>query len=100
MFIRKSLYVRRNPISRKSSVIYEVEDLVSLVYSNTSVFQGSNDNNTKFWSRNRPGDTQDDIFGLASFSGNALHATAKEAKAEVDEETVIKPVIPGTFYFL
>lgn len=29
---------------------------------------GSNDNNTKFWARNRPGDTQEDIFGLASLS--------------------------------
>ncbi|KAF1764733.1 hypothetical protein GCK72_004683 [Caenorhabditis remanei] len=27
---------------------------------------GSNDNNTKFWARNRPGDTVEDIFGLSS----------------------------------
>ncbi|VDO26215.1 unnamed protein product [Haemonchus placei] len=34
---------------------------------------GSNDNNTKFWARNRPGDTQEDIFGLASFTTNMLN---------------------------
>uniref|UniRef100_A0A8R1HLZ1 WD_REPEATS_REGION domain-containing protein n=1 Tax=Caenorhabditis japonica TaxID=281687 RepID=A0A8R1HLZ1_CAEJA len=27
---------------------------------------GSNDNNTKFWARNRPGDTAEDIFGLSN----------------------------------
>ncbi|CDH93484.2 pre-mRNA 3' end processing protein pfs-2 [Caenorhabditis elegans] len=27
---------------------------------------GSNDNNTKFWARNRPGDTVEDIFGLSN----------------------------------
>ncbi|CAL2030892.1 unnamed protein product [Caenorhabditis brenneri] len=27
---------------------------------------GSNDNNTKFWARNRPGDTVEDIFGLTN----------------------------------
>ncbi|CAI5441639.1 unnamed protein product [Caenorhabditis angaria] len=27
---------------------------------------GSNDNNTKFWARNRPGDTVEDIFGLST----------------------------------
>uniref|UniRef100_A0A1I8EPL5 WD_REPEATS_REGION domain-containing protein n=1 Tax=Wuchereria bancrofti TaxID=6293 RepID=A0A1I8EPL5_WUCBA len=46
---------------------------------------GSNDNNTKFWARNRPGDTQDDIYGLASFSGS-IPAAAKEAKTETAEE--------------
>ncbi|VDO65783.1 unnamed protein product [Heligmosomoides polygyrus] len=34
---------------------------------------GSNDNNTKFWARNRPGDTQEDIFGLASFTTNMVY---------------------------
>lgn len=32
-------------------------------------FKGSNDNNTKFWTRNRPGDTQEDIFGLTTVYG-------------------------------
>ncbi|VDN28789.1 unnamed protein product [Cylicostephanus goldi] len=37
---------------------------------------GSNDNNTKFWARNRPGDTQEDIFGLASFTTNMVRENA------------------------
>uniref|UniRef100_A0A914WSN5 Uncharacterized protein n=1 Tax=Plectus sambesii TaxID=2011161 RepID=A0A914WSN5_9BILA len=75
---------------------------------------GSNDNNTKFWSRNKPGDTQDDIFGLASFSNtsNAVLNTAPvpvvpSAAVDADkdnagEEDASKtsaepnvPVIPG-----
>ncbi|VDK69665.1 unnamed protein product [Litomosoides sigmodontis] len=55
---------------------------------------GSNDNNTKFWARNRPGDTQDDIYGLASFSGSAS-TPAKEAKTETAEEKTFITVIPG-----
>ncbi|KAK6102782.1 WD domain G-beta repeat family protein [Brugia pahangi] len=55
---------------------------------------GSNDNNTKFWARNRPGDTQDDIYGLASCSGS-IPAAAKETKTETDEEKTFVAVIPG-----
>jgi len=36
---------------------------------NKFLFLGSNDNNTKFWARNRPGDTQEDIFGLTALTG-------------------------------
>ncbi|VDN27222.1 unnamed protein product [Gongylonema pulchrum] len=56
---------------------------------------GSNDNNTKFWARNRPGDTQDDIFGLASLPG-PVAVPAKETKTEKSaDETTFVPVIPG-----
>ncbi|EFO26718.1 hypothetical protein LOAG_01769 [Loa loa] len=55
---------------------------------------GSNDNNTKFWARNRPGDTQDDIYGLASFSGS-IPTPAKETKTETAEEKAFVAVIPG-----
>lgn len=57
-------------------------------------FSGSNDNNTKFWARNRPGDTQDDIYGLASFSGS-VQTPAKETKTETAEEKTFITVIPG-----
>ncbi|MFH4978078.1 hypothetical protein AB6A40_004787 [Gnathostoma spinigerum] len=56
---------------------------------------GSNDNNTKFWARNRPGDTQEDIFGLASFSSNPISQLEKELKAEGDEKPSNTSVIPG-----
>uniref|UniRef100_F1KTF6 WD repeat-containing protein 33 n=1 Tax=Ascaris suum TaxID=6253 RepID=F1KTF6_ASCSU len=57
---------------------------------------GSNDNNTKFWARNRPGDTQDDIFGLTSSSGVPMHATAKETRStDTDAETSAASIIPG-----
>ncbi|KAL3102053.1 hypothetical protein niasHS_003462 [Heterodera schachtii] len=39
---------------------------------------GSNDNNTKFWARNRPGDTQEDVFGMTSVGG-VLTSTAASA---------------------
>uniref|UniRef100_A0A7I5E7Z1 WD_REPEATS_REGION domain-containing protein n=1 Tax=Haemonchus contortus TaxID=6289 RepID=A0A7I5E7Z1_HAECO len=60
---------------------------------------GSNDNNTKFWARNRPGDTQEDIFGLASFTTNMVGALDKErepksSSVRLDEE-FLAPVIPG-----
>ncbi|KAM3719956.1 pre-mRNA 3' end processing protein [Dirofilaria immitis] len=55
---------------------------------------GSNDNNTKFWARNRPGDTQDDIYGLASFSGS-ISTPAKETKTETAEDKKFTAVIPG-----
>lgn len=60
---------------------------------------GSNDNNTKFWARNRPGDTQEDIFGLASFTTNMVGALDKErepknASVRLDDE-YLEPVIPG-----
>ncbi|KAK5978441.1 pre-mRNA 3' end processing protein pfs-2 [Trichostrongylus colubriformis] len=60
---------------------------------------GSNDNNTKFWARNRPGDTQEDIFGLASFTTNMVGALDKEREPKstsvrLDEE-YLAPVIPG-----
>jgi polyadenylation factor subunit 2 len=54
---------------------------------------GSNDNNTKFWSRNRPGDTQEDIFGLASTT-NPLAASAVVANTENEKEVEVEPVIP------
>ncbi|VDN05387.1 unnamed protein product [Thelazia callipaeda] len=54
---------------------------------------GSNDNNTKFWARNRPGDTQDDIYGLTSVSGS-IPSSLKEAKSESQEKMSIS-VIPG-----
>uniref|UniRef100_A0A915PM59 Anaphase-promoting complex subunit 4 WD40 domain-containing protein n=1 Tax=Setaria digitata TaxID=48799 RepID=A0A915PM59_9BILA len=55
---------------------------------------GSNDNNTKFWARNRPGDTQDDIYGLTSFSGS-MPPPVKDTKAEAAEEKAFVAVIPG-----
>uniref|UniRef100_A0A158P607 WD_REPEATS_REGION domain-containing protein n=1 Tax=Angiostrongylus cantonensis TaxID=6313 RepID=A0A158P607_ANGCA len=60
---------------------------------------GSNDNNTKFWARNRPGDTQEDIFGLASFTTNMVGALDKEREPKSAsvrlEEEYLAPVIPG-----
>ncbi|GMS84183.1 hypothetical protein PENTCL1PPCAC_6358, partial [Pristionchus entomophagus] len=44
---------------------------------------GSNDNNTKFWARNRPGDTQEDIFGLVSFA--VVAALDKESKSAASQ---------------
>lgn len=61
------------------------------------IILGSNDNNTKFWARNRPGDTQDDIFGLSSFTGIPAQATSKESKADNSDECQQEPVIPGNF---
>jgi WD40 repeat protein len=69
---------------------------------------GSNDNNTKFWTRNRPGDTQEDIFGLASFSTttgigavltaehnkDTVAASAKTAEGGGGGQATT-PVIPG-----
>ncbi|EYC06821.1 hypothetical protein Y032_0073g722 [Ancylostoma ceylanicum] len=60
---------------------------------------GSNDNNTKFWARNRPGDTQEDIFGLASFTTNMVGALDKEREPKSAavrlEDEYMAPVIPG-----
>ncbi|CAD6192569.1 unnamed protein product [Caenorhabditis auriculariae] len=42
---------------------------------------GSNDNNTKFWARNRPGDTQEDIFGLSSIAMVGALDKEREPKA-------------------
>uniref|UniRef100_A0A1I7RPV4 WD_REPEATS_REGION domain-containing protein n=1 Tax=Bursaphelenchus xylophilus TaxID=6326 RepID=A0A1I7RPV4_BURXY len=68
---------------------------------------GSNDNNTKFWARNRPGDTQEDIFGLVYNSGINLAAitstTKQDGQTEMkkkDEVELAKdgpkgPIIPG-----
>ncbi|VDM37941.1 unnamed protein product, partial [Toxocara canis] len=57
---------------------------------------GSNDNNTKFWARNRPGDTQDDIFGLSSSSGIPMHMMAKESRTiDADTEASAVAIIPG-----
>lgn len=80
---------------------------------------GSNDNNTKFWARNRPGDTQEDIFGLSPITGVLTSQTQQQAnltaskmserggeavgrggmmenaRMEVDEASASAPVIPG-----
>ncbi|CAD5210103.1 unnamed protein product [Bursaphelenchus okinawaensis] len=65
---------------------------------------GSNDNNTKFWARNRPGDTQEDIFGLVYTSGINLAAITaasnKEDGVKTDAIETVNvemkgPVIPG-----
>ncbi|CAI4232826.1 unnamed protein product [Auanema sp. JU1783] len=61
---------------------------------------GSNDNNTKFWARNRPGDTQEDIFGLASFTTNMVGSLDKEREPKQpvirhDPEETTVTVIPG-----
>ncbi|KAK6012416.1 WD domain, G-beta repeat protein, partial [Ostertagia ostertagi] len=65
---------------------------------------GSNDNNTKFWARNRPGDTQEDIFGLASFTtkyGLAALTNEREPKSTfcffsvLSTRKYLAPVIPG-----
>lgn len=66
---------------------------------------GSNDNNTKFWARNRPGDTQEDIFGLTSTVSMGLAqtstapaiatTTANEADQEMHEEEAQMPLLPG-----
>jgi polyadenylation factor subunit 2 len=68
---------------------------------------GSNDNNTKFWARNRPGDTQEDIFGLTSAPGMGLGQTttapalatsmANDADHEMHEEEAQMPLLPGLF---
>ncbi|VDK44839.1 unnamed protein product [Anisakis simplex] len=57
---------------------------------------GSNDNNTKFWARNRPGDTQDDIFGLSSSTGIPMHMLPKET--DTDSEQSALSIIPGLYY--
>ncbi|KAF8362868.1 hypothetical protein PRIPAC_89791 [Pristionchus pacificus] len=69
---------------------------------------GSNDNNTKFWARNRPGDTQEDIFGLVSFAvvaaldkesksaaSQAMAAVHAAQQAKEDEEKKDGVYIPG-----
>ncbi|CAJ0963615.1 unnamed protein product, partial [Mesorhabditis belari] len=59
---------------------------------------GSNDNNTKFWARNRPGDTQEDIFGLASFQSSLL-GTSDQREQKImfkdREKEASAVVIPG-----
>lgn len=69
---------------------------------------GSNDNNTKFWARNRPGDTQEDIFGLASnvnmslaasiATGNTVVAGTTENDQEMHEEEAQMPLLPGLIF--
>ncbi|KAK0426736.1 hypothetical protein QR680_009869 [Steinernema hermaphroditum] len=54
---------------------------------------GSNDNNTKFWARNRPGDTQDDIFGIAQTSSS--HAITSNTASIVQTDENGMAVIPG-----
>ncbi|PAV74439.1 hypothetical protein WR25_02429 [Diploscapter pachys] len=62
---------------------------------------GSNDNNTKFWARNRPGDTQEDIFGLTASTTNMVGALDKEREPKVsmakglDDGVISAPIIPG-----
>uniref|UniRef100_A0A183BPN4 WD_REPEATS_REGION domain-containing protein n=1 Tax=Globodera pallida TaxID=36090 RepID=A0A183BPN4_GLOPA len=67
---------------------------------------GSNDNNTKFWARNRPGDTQEDVFGMTSVGGvltstttAALdedhHHNRREANTTGDEWAQAHVAIPG-----
>lgn len=63
---------------------------------------GSNDNNTKFWARNRPGDTQEDIFGLASTSTNPAAVavanpvtTNNDNDQEMPDEEAHIPLLPG-----
>lgn len=57
-------------------------------------FLGSNDNNTKFWARNRPGDTHDDIFGMTPLTGAPLTILNSEMKTNIDDISNV-PVIPG-----
>lgn len=63
-----------------------------------NTFKGSNDNNTKFWSRNRPGDTQEDVFGMTSIGG-VLTSTSLSIAMVEDRETIAEesfvPIIPG-----
>lgn len=60
---------------------------------------GSNDNNTKFWARNRPGDTQEDIFGLASTNVASMVAATNTAVVdndhEMQDEEAHMPLLPG-----
>lgn len=52
---------------------------------------GSNDNNTKFWARNRPGDTQEDIFGLSPVTGvltSQSHQSNVSTNKPSDKEAV------------
>ncbi|KAI6184241.1 WD-REPEATS-REGION domain-containing protein [Aphelenchoides bicaudatus] len=59
---------------------------------------GSNDNNTKFWARNRPGDTQEDIFGLASTGiphPTTSTAQTNDADQVMHEEEAQMPLLPG-----
>lgn len=69
---------------------------------------GSNDNNTKFWSRNRPGDTQEDIFGLTHTTGinlsaitnasNVAHGMeAKQVETSMEVDEFKASLIPGMF---
>ncbi|KIH63568.1 WD domain, G-beta repeat protein [Ancylostoma duodenale] len=79
-------------------VVNLVKNIIILfIYIN--LFLGSNDNNTKFWARNRPGDTQEDIFGLASFTTNMVGALDKEREPKSAavrlEDEYMAPVIPG-----
>ncbi|KAI6229081.1 WD-REPEATS-REGION domain-containing protein [Aphelenchoides fujianensis] len=74
------------------------------------IASGSNDNNTKFWARNRPGDTHEDIFGLvapsaisasgataASGAGTGANqvAIAGEEDDEMADDEPRPPLIPG-----
>ncbi|KAI6180358.1 WD-REPEATS-REGION domain-containing protein [Aphelenchoides besseyi] len=60
------------------------------------IASGSNDNNTKFWARNRPGDTHEDIFGLVASSGIAAAAPVVIGGEKDDEmETDDHPMLPG-----
>uniref|UniRef100_A0A1I8B9Z6 WD_REPEATS_REGION domain-containing protein n=1 Tax=Meloidogyne hapla TaxID=6305 RepID=A0A1I8B9Z6_MELHA len=62
---------------------------------------GSNDNNTKFWSRNRPGDTQEDVFGMTTvgglFSSSSVHNfdDEREPVPITTDEDLSAPQIPG-----
>ncbi|CAK5029023.1 unnamed protein product [Meloidogyne enterolobii] len=63
---------------------------------------GSNDNNTKFWTRNRPGDTQEDVFGMTTvgglFSSSSVHNFDDEREPipiTAEEDLNATPQIPG-----
>nr|CAD2161696.1 unnamed protein product [Meloidogyne enterolobii] len=63
---------------------------------------GSNDNNTKFWTRNRPGDTQEDVFGMTTvgglFSSSSVHNFDDEREPipiTTEEDLNALPQIPG-----
>ncbi|CAB3411246.1 unnamed protein product [Caenorhabditis bovis] len=49
---------------------------------------GSNDNNTKFWARNRPGDTVEDIFGLSAATMVGHLDKEREPKAVSTKSTL------------
>lgn len=63
---------------------------------------GSNDNNTKFWGRNRPGDTLDELSGMMASAKEAHHQPINnfsyysyQVKYEEDDVNRERPIIPG-----